>query len=51
MTTLAKVQMPSLVSTMLTHQREELNMDERSAFSCFCPMWKLTSCTMAAKVS
>jgi len=50
MTTLIKVQMPSLVSTMLIRQREELNVFERSACSYFHPTWKPTLCAMLAKV-
>ncbi len=51
MTTSAKVQMSSLVNTMSTRQRKELNLVERSACNCSRPTWKLASCIMAAKVS
>jgi hypothetical protein len=50
MTTLAKVWIPSIISTMSTHQQEELNVVEGSACNCFCPMWKPTSHVMATKV-
>jgi hypothetical protein len=48
---LAKVRMVSLVNTMLTHQRVELNVVEISACSCFCPTWKPTFGAMVAKMS
>jgi hypothetical protein len=51
MTTSIKVRMPSLVNTMSTHWREELNVVKRSSCNCFHPMWKLTSYAMAPKVS
>jgi hypothetical protein len=51
MTISNKVQMPSLVNTMLTCQWEELNVFEGSECNCFHPTWKPTSCTMATKVS
>jgi hypothetical protein len=35
---LAKVQMPSLVSTISTHEREELNVVEGSECNYFCPI-------------
>jgi len=50
MTILAKVQMVSLVNTILTRQQEELNVVERSACGCFCPTWKPPFCAMVAKV-
>jgi len=50
MTMLIKVQMPFLVSTMLTRQQEELNVFERSACSYFHPTWKPTLSAMVAKV-
>jgi hypothetical protein len=46
-----KVQMPSLVSTMLIRQQEEFNMFEGSTCNCFRPMWKLAFCAMTSKVS
>jgi hypothetical protein len=46
-----KMRMPCLVSTMSTHQHEELNMVERSTCNCFHPTWKPTSRAMVAKVS
>ncbi len=52
MITSTKVQMPSLVSTMLTCQRKKLNVFEKTHIvSCSRPTWKSTSCTMVAKVS
>ncbi len=51
MITLVKVQMPSLVNTMLTHQRKELKVVEGSACNCSHPMWKPKSHAMATKVS
>jgi len=51
MTTLVKVLMPSLVSTMLICQWKELNVVEGSACNCSCLTWKLTFCIMVAKVS
>jgi hypothetical protein len=50
MTMWAKAQMPSLVSTMLTHQQKELNVVEGSACNYSCPMWKPTSRAMVVKV-
>jgi hypothetical protein len=50
MTTLTKMWMSSMVNTISTHQQEELNVVEGNACDCFCPIWKLTSCTMVAKV-
>jgi hypothetical protein len=50
MTSLARVWMPSLISTMSTSQQEELNVAERSTCYCFCPTWKPPSCTTATKV-
>jgi hypothetical protein len=50
-TTLIKVQIPSLVSTMSTCQWKELNVVEGNACSYSCLMWKLTSCAMATRVS
>ncbi len=43
MTTLVKVRILSLVGTMLIHQREELSVIERNAYSCFHPTWKPAS--------
>ncbi len=40
MTTLTKVQMPSLVSTMLTCEWEELNLFEGNTSSCFRLAWQ-----------
>jgi hypothetical protein len=51
MTTLAKVWMPYLVSTMLIRWQEELNAVEGNACNYSCPMWKPSFCTMATKVS
>ncbi len=51
MTTLIKVQMPSLISIMSICQQEGLNVVEGSACNCFRPTWKSTSCAMATKVS
>jgi len=51
MTMSTKVQMSSLVSTMSTHQQEELNVIERNACNCFHPTWKPTSCVMVVEVS
>ncbi len=53
MTTLARVQMPFLVSTILICQQKqkELGMDEGSACSCYHPMWKPASCMMATNMS
>jgi hypothetical protein len=51
MTTLAKVRMPFLISTMSTHQWEELNVVKRNTCNYSCPTWRSTSRTMAAKVS
>jgi len=48
---LIKVRMPSLVNIMSICQWEELNIFERSTCSWYCPTWKPTSQTMAAKVS
>jgi hypothetical protein len=39
MTTLVKVRISSLVSTMLIRQHEELNMVKGSACNCFHPTW------------
>jgi hypothetical protein len=50
MTTSTNVQMSSLVSTLLTHWQEELNMVERNACIYYHPTWKPTSHTMATKV-
>jgi hypothetical protein len=50
MTTSTRVWMPSLVNIMSTRQQKELNVVEGSACNCFCPMWKLASHTMVAKV-
>jgi hypothetical protein len=50
MITLAKVRMPSWVSTMLTHQQKELNVVEKNTCNCFRPTWKPTSRAMVAKV-
>jgi hypothetical protein len=50
MTTLVKVWMPYLVSTMLTCKQEELNVVEGSACNYSHPMWKPTSYTMVAKM-
>jgi hypothetical protein len=50
-TTLIKVRIPSLVSTMSTCQWKELNVVEGNACSHFYPTWKLTSCVMATRVS
>jgi hypothetical protein len=50
MTMLAKVQMPSLISTMSIHRREELNVVERNACNCCCPTWKPTFHAMVAKM-
>jgi hypothetical protein len=47
----AHVIMFALVSTMSIRRRKELNMFEGSTCSCFYPTWKLTSHTMATKVS
>jgi hypothetical protein len=46
-----KVQMPSLVNTILTHWWKELGVTEGSACSCSCFPWKATFCAMVAKVS
>jgi hypothetical protein len=51
MTTLVKVQIPYLVSTMSTCQRKELNVVEGSTCNYFHPTWKPTSHIMATKVS
>jgi hypothetical protein len=51
LTTSTKVQMPSLVSTMLICQWEELNVIERDTCNCSHLTWKSISCTMVAKVS
>jgi hypothetical protein len=51
MTILAKVQMVSLVNTMLTYQQEELNVVEKNTCNFFCPTWKPTFHAMVAKVS
>jgi hypothetical protein len=50
MTMLARVWIPSLVSTMLNHQQEESNIAKRSACNNSCPTYKPTSCTIATKV-
>jgi len=46
-----KVQIPPLVNTLSIRRWKKLNVDERSACSCYCPIWKLMSCTMATKMS
>jgi hypothetical protein len=51
MTMLTKVWKSSLVSTMLIHQRKELNIWKKSECKCFHPMWKLTFHVMATKAS
>jgi len=51
MTMLAKVQMPSLVSTMSTCQWKELNVVEGNACNYFRPTWKSTFHPMPTKVS
>lgn len=50
MTMLAKMWKSSLGSTMLIHQRKELNILKKSECRCFHPMWKLTFHVMVAKV-
>ncbi len=45
-----RVQTPSLVNAISIHWWEELNVVEGSACNCICPMWRLTSYTMATKV-
>jgi hypothetical protein len=51
MTMSTKVRMSSLVSTMSTHQQEELNVVEGNTCNCSCPTWKQASHTMMEKVS
>jgi hypothetical protein len=51
MTTLARMQTPFLVSTMLIHGQKELYMDEGTACNCYHPTWKSTFHAMAAKMS
>jgi hypothetical protein len=51
MTMSVRVRMPSLVSTMSTHWQKELNVVEKNTCNYSRPKWKLTSCTMAAKMS
>jgi hypothetical protein len=51
MTTLVRMRMPSLVSTMSTHRQKELNVVEESACDCSHPTWKPTFDTMVTKVS
>ncbi len=50
MTMSTKVQIPSLVKTMSTCQREKLNMVEGSACNYSCPTWKPTFPIMATKM-
>jgi hypothetical protein len=50
MTTPTRMQMPSLVSTIPTHQQEEMNVVEESNCNCSHPMWKLAFRVMATKV-
>jgi hypothetical protein len=50
MTTLAKVQMPFLVSTMSIRRLKELNVVEGNTRNCSHPMWKPTFCVMTTKV-
>jgi hypothetical protein len=50
LTTLVKMQISSFMSTMFIHQWEELNVVKGSAYNCFNPMWKPTSCAMAIEV-
>jgi hypothetical protein len=51
MTTSSMVQIPFLMSTMSTHQQEELNVVDESACNCSSPTWKPTSwITMVTKV-
>jgi hypothetical protein len=50
MTTSIKAFMPILVTTMSTHQQEELNVVEGSACNCSRPTCKPTFHAMVAKV-
>ncbi len=51
MTMSTKVRIPFLLNIMSIHQWEKLNVFEKNTCSCFHPMWKPTSHTMAANVS
>jgi hypothetical protein len=51
MTTSTKVQIPSLMNTMSTCQREKLIVVEGNACSYSCSTWKLASYAMATKMS
>ncbi len=51
MTMSARVWISSLMSTVSIRWWKELNVIEKNACSCFHPMWKLTSCAIATKVS
>ncbi len=50
-TTSTKVQISSLVNTMLTNKQVEFNMIEEDTCNYFCPTWKLAIHAMATKVS
>jgi hypothetical protein len=50
MTTLVRVRMPPLVSTMSIRPWKQLNVVEGNACHCSCPTWKLTFRPMVAKV-
>lgn len=47
---LVKVQIPSLVNTMLS-SIEGIECDQEKCCSCSYPMWKPSSCAMVVKVS
>ncbi len=51
MTTLVKMQISSLVSTMLTHWQKHLRMTKINTCNCSHPTWRPTSHTMTTKVS
>jgi hypothetical protein len=51
MTMSARVQIPSLVSTMLICQWKKLNVVKKSACSCFHPTWNPTSHAIMTKAS
>ncbi len=50
MTTLVKVRISSLMSTILIHRQKDWNVVDGSVCSCSYLTWKLTSCAMRAKV-
>jgi hypothetical protein len=47
----ARVQISSLVNTILIYQQEEMNVAEGNPCSCFLPTWKPASNAMVAKMS